>query len=169
MYSIPSDRANSCDARDRMSHGTRATLTHPRAYTRVERTRKSARDQPRLNGIPPTTAQGNRRDTISHLCEICGNLSILLSVDFVADQQSIATWVGMLSSLQQPRFDMVKRGLVSHVKYHNDSMCPSIVAASNGSESLLTCGVPLRTVDSKHPIAHRQFEPKPTQCRQNPA
>ena len=64
-------------------------------------------------------------------------------VALVADKQSVDVLAGVALDLREPLLDVGEGGHVCDVIHNNDAVCPAVVAAGDGAETLLTGCVPL--------------------------
>jgi hypothetical protein len=70
--------------------------------------------------------------------------SFVGNITFVSNEQSVHIFLGVLINFLHPGLDTIKGVSVGYVVNDNYAMSSSVVAASDGSESILTCCVPLK-------------------------
>ena len=64
-------------------------------------------------------------------------------ITLVAYQKFVHTFGSVAVDLLKPLLDIIERIHISHIVDNTDAMCSAVVGGCDGSESLLTCGVPL--------------------------
>jgi hypothetical protein len=88
------------------------------------------------------------RDVIvpAHLGNGVLDSPLIRHIALVADQELIDTFGGVAVDFLQPLLDVVEGIHVSHIVDNADAVGASVVGRSNGTESLLTGGIPLSHV-----------------------
>lgn len=67
-------------------------------------------------------------------------------ITLVAHQQLVHTFGSVAVDLLKPLLDIIERIHISHIVDNADAMCSAVVGGCDGSESLLTSGIPLARI-----------------------
>lgn len=79
----------------------------------------------------------------THLCDSVFDNFLVRHITLVSNKQLVHTLSGVSVNLLQPLLDIVEGVHVRDVVDDTDAMCATIVGRGNGSETLLSSGVPL--------------------------
>jgi len=80
------------------------------------------------------------------VCELFGGVVVDnffgAQITLVSDEELVHIFAGVSVDLLKPLFHIVERYLICNIVDHNNTMCPSVVARSDCSESFLSCCIP---------------------------
>jgi len=76
-----------------------------------------------------------------------GNDTLGGQIGLVTDQQLVDVFRGVPVNFVEPLFDIVKGFHVRHIVHHDDTVRTAVVGRGNGSEALLTSGIPNLELD----------------------
>ena len=102
---------------------------------------------------PRSLHQRQRFDT--YLCNGVLDDLLIRHITLVAHQQLVHTLCSVAIDLLKPLLDIVERIHICHIVDNADAVCSAIVGGCDGSESLLTCGIPLALISASADCSER--------------
>ena len=93
-------------------------------------------------------------DAMTHLCNRVVDDLLVRHIALVSYKKLVYALCSVAIDLLKPLLDVIERIHVCHIVDNTNAVCTAIVRGGNGSESLLTCSVPLALMSALRHESH---------------